>query len=227
MELNTLKQAAKRALSQDLLGAFDLLRKHLEKQVEVYESYLLILGRFHRLKKDQINGILSYEKYEQRVATISRDLMTLIDLLTEADMALHSNSYQRIQNPILVICRDQSDRQDMVDFFARLEVQAVEIRVIEAYEALPKYDLLIFANHSLGTMKEGRVSYSVEDHKRFALMERYLSEPHSYGIHYGGFWPNRNAFLEQAHAANSRFSLYGRIKEMIDYLNHYRVARDE
>jgi hypothetical protein len=60
-----------------------------------------------------------------------------------------------------------------------------------------------------------------EDAHYLELLHAYLAKPIRYVVYYGEFLHNLDR--ERCHSANSKFTLFARIRELIDFMNHYKT----
>jgi hypothetical protein len=59
-----------------------------------------------------------------------------------------------------------------------------------------------------------------EDGAYLKLFRDYLAKPIKYIVYYGEFLHDLDK--ERCPSANSKFTLFARIRELIDFINHYR-----
>ena len=84
--------------------------------------------------------------------------------------------------------------------------------------ATDDYDFAIFDATSLPGIKSDTV-LSPEDSDHMELFRSYLRKPIKYVVYYGEFLYSLDR--ERCPSANSKFSLFARIRELIDFMNHY------
>lgn len=60
-----------------------------------------------------------------------------------------------------------------------------------------------------------------EDDAYLQLFRDYLNKPIRYIVYYGEFLHNLDK--ERCTSANSKFTLFARIRELIDFINHYKA----
>jgi len=127
---------------------------------------------------------------------------------------------------ILVISPNESDRQHMKEFFLRTPFLLTERDFTIASEPMrgtDDYHFAIFDAHSLPPMfiKEDEKELSDEQLKYLGLLNDYLLTPIRYVVWYGEQYHYLNRLRERCPAANSKFSLFARIREMMDFLSNY------
>ncbi len=230
-----LHQHIQNAIRHDKIGqAFNLLEQHLNRSTDTFDHYLIQSGRWREVSRQDLNRTSSQASLAEEKNRIRLGLLEIGKELTPADLqeAVHSKD-PLTALPILVICKDETDKHYMRDLFSRLDFQEVEIKVIDTFAPPnPAVRILVFANHSLGKNDEkGKIQYDETDQTRFALMEQYLRHLQSekrftFVLHFGEFWQGLGNWREWAHAANSRFALYARLRELAAYSLTYRGTGD-
>lgn len=220
------------AIGEDQVNrAFDLLATHLHPHADVRDEYLTHSAGWKDLQKQKRIAITDLAYLDQKKNHIRSALLEIAKALQPADLRDPEALVKpALRLPILVICKDEIDEHYMRDFFSRLDFQDVRIEIRSAY-AEPAQDvrILVFANHTLVSLRDnaGRFYYEEADQARIALMEQYLTALESarrftYAVHFGGNWAGRDRWLDWANAANSRFTLYARLREVADFMIHYR-----
>lgn len=82
------------------------------------------------------------------------------------------------------------------------------------------YDFAIFDATSLPRIVSDKMELSEADAKHLALFRELLTKPIKYVIYYGEFLHDLDR--ERCPSANSKFTLFARIRELIDFINHYK-----
>lgn len=210
---------------QNLPKAFSELRKLLSRTSVHYGEFVILSGRMADFKKKARIGTTNDDYEQKEMAKIRFALLEFLDQIEDEDTKVAQEaetSSQHITNPILVICRNEADFIEMNDFFARLPFfDDLDLVITDKVIDVSGKDLLIFANLQLEGDK-----MEAEKAKRIALMEAFLKANNDplkkpFVIHLGGFWSGRNNWLDKAHAANSKFALLGRIKEVVEFIDIY------
>lgn len=125
---------------------------------------------------------------------------------------------------ILVICQNAHDQQYLEDFFERIEglpkpdfVSGTVKRVAD------KYDFIVFSGHLLGELRsEADILQLPEDAQyHLSLLDYCLQNTAKYIVYFGKFYYKLNQ--ERCTSANSKFTLFARIRELIDFLNCYKT----
>lgn len=127
----------------------------------------------------------------------------------------------KIENArILVVSKNESDSRLMKTFIARMPFNLTE-RDFKVGQLAPTddYDFVIFDAMSLPRINKD-TQLNPEDSAHLQLFRDYLNKPVKYIVYYGEFLFDLDR--ERCPSANSKFSLFARIRELIDFINHYR-----
>lgn len=120
---------------------------------------------------------------------------------------------------ILVISPNETDCQNMKNFMARMPFNLMDSDfVVGKVVPVDDYDFAIFDAISLPRIMEN-TSLSDEQAAHIQLLKQYLGKPIKYIVYYGDFYFGLDK--ERCPSANSKFTLYARIKELIDFMNQY------
>ena len=121
---------------------------------------------------------------------------------------------------ILVISRTNTESENLQDFMLRMPFDPDRCKfVVGRLISTDEFDFAIFNAMSLPRMNEN-TKLIPEDEAYLKLFHDYLAKPIKYIVYYGEFLHNLDK--ERCPSANSKFTLFARIRELIDFINHYR-----
>lgn len=127
---------------------------------------------------------------------------------------------------ILVISRSEAESAQIKDFLTRIDELKFEDRDFVAGRLAPTdgYHFAVFNAASLPWLgkKEVEAQLSPEDKDYLQLFRDYLRKPVPYILYYGEMLHDLDR--DRCPAANSKFTLFARIRELIDFINHYRAT---
>lgn len=232
MELKILKEKI-----QDLFEAnkikrsLSLLKQELSRESEKYSDYISIRRRFNEVQDDKMADTIDFSTANTALNKIGQALLNFINTLEEVDLETKKQFlHQEISNSILVFTEYESPEK-LKDFFNQLNFKDVSVyRTIDFEEVrYNEFDLIIFDNRDLPTCYSKKDVEKLDPeiqkqiHDRIAQMDLIIKESSKFLIHYGNilYWINSNR--ERVQAANSKFSLYARTKEVIEFINTYRI----
>jgi len=232
MQLKELKNRLYEAISADRMDkAFGLLIDDIHHAGPHWGKLQELRNAYNYLKLLIIQGGIPTEDAQIESNRLSGALLDLFHELTPSDMDPNgSYSSRLIKNPILIITHNTKQNLDIEVFAKMMKFSRVEVRNLMSY--IPddqSYDLVVFDNMDLSACptlkqwKKGAVKNPQLMEDRIELMQRFLDQTNYFFIHYGPplFW------CEQHHnrlqQANSRFELFGRIQEMLLFLDALRM----
>ena len=213
-------------IEQFKIGLKDLIVKSIEKCLDCLDlaidkkatdtanSIRLFKQQLFKLKTHQQKGTMTFKDIDIEMSLLSLRLMTFIDNdLDENVIADATVLMDKTQKEIVVICREMQEDK-MREFFTK--------------HYFPKVSFINYGN-SLSKKFQGVII--LEDMPTCSVpetdMEKYLKEPYPYFLYYGsGFFPrnlqeNYDKNKDRVYFANSQFSLYARLKELLDYIKYY------
>ncbi|HRF41552.1 MAG TPA: hypothetical protein PK198_22315 [Saprospiraceae bacterium] len=122
---------------------------------------------------------------------------------------------------ILVISPTDTDSWEMRIFISRMPFENVFERDYVVRQMVPtdEYDFAIFDARKLPKIFENTV-LNTEDESYLKLFRQYLKMPLRYIVFFGEFLHDLDR--ERCPSANSKFTLYARIRELIEFINAYR-----
>lgn len=212
-------------------SVFGLLKEKLSQASEKYITFLAISQRFNQLQDERMAGMIDYQAANMTANNIGLNLLHFIRTLTAADIqSVPKKVHQELPNELLLLTENEYPEK-IANFFKQLNIPNVTVRKTNLLETLDvsKYDIVIFDNRDLAVcfnqqaLKTMSLEAKTMIEDRIAKMEFLIQHSVKFMIHYGNqlFWINGHR--ERVQAANSQFSLYARTKEVIEFINTYRV----
>jgi len=206
--LSALQLSLKRILTDNLGQCIKQIESSLDPRREAWNECLKLLTDFNRLERENMNNLLSREQYNQDFAKLTQRTLFLIDSLQEGDLSAARRLREEIHERILVVTRPEQ-RAYMERFFSKNYFKNVEYIHYGAPLPTERFDLVLLEDiqpEPLSAM----------------LMEQYVEGIGSYILYFGEKFPlDRARYADKVYFANSIFSLYARIKEMLDFLKYY------
>lgn len=180
-----------------------------------------------------VNGSIGWDTYTQQMSKISSGFLQLVDLIEAEELgAPTAAAHAPIANPLLLVGHSPESEQRIRELYLALhftEVQVVSTGLMEQKMNLDPYDLLVFDNtdlpvcrneHQLDQLSQAQQQL-IRD--RIAVMQAVIDHSSKFIVHYGDilFWVNQHR--NRVHAGNSPFALYARTREVLEFINTYRV----
>ena len=125
---------------------------------------------------------------------------------------------------LLVISPTPDDSLYMQDFFSRIDNLPTPDFVVAKFVPADKYDFIVFDARNLQPAPSVEAFAKLPDdiQAHYFLLDRYVRDTNKYILFFGKYYHNLNQ--ERCPSANSKFSLFARIRELIDFMNHYKSA---
>lgn len=121
---------------------------------------------------------------------------------------------------ILVISRTDAESENIQAFLSRMPFDFERCKfVVGRLTATDDFDFAVFNAMSLPRVNE-KTELTTENAAYLKLFRDYLSKPIKYIVYYGEFLHDLDK--ERCPSANSKFTLFARIRELIDFINHYK-----
>jgi hypothetical protein len=124
---------------------------------------------------------------------------------------------------ILIISPTDTARDEMKRFISRMPFDNVYERDYVVAQVIPtdEYDFAIFDARCLPKLGKDTM-LSPEDEAYLQVFRQYLTKPIRYVLYYGEFLHDLDR--ERCPSANSKFTLFARIRELIEFINAYQAV---
>ena len=122
---------------------------------------------------------------------------------------------------ILVISQSETDRDEIKAFMVRMPFDNIYERDFVVSKLVPTddYHFAIFNAAKLPPIKSETV-LNPENEAYLQLFREYLKKPIKYVLYYGEHLHDLDR--ERCPSANSKFTLFARIRELIEFMNSYK-----
>jgi len=227
------KQVEELFASNRLKEALALLNAELSVEAPPKKRtlFLQLRNRFNAIQEQKIAEVISWSEANVATNKIGMDFLQFVEQLEQSDLkSKTATTHQDILNSILVICPAAANKQELEEFFQQLRFINARVQSdADVQFPLEGYDLIIFDNQHLPDCPVPAAAEKLSPEQqstlqeRVALMQRILSETTTPLLHYGERLYLVNEHRQRIYAANSRFSLYARTKELLDFINTYLV----
>lgn len=231
MEINSFKTELQQLFSRNKIKTIlEKLKVVMNTGVTTYADFLLLCRRFNDIADRKMAGTMSEDNYSIEMNQLSNAILHFIGNLSTGDLKDEYNAtYTEVSNPVLVVTTTKSRALEMETFMKQLNFTNSEVTHDLSGVTYGKFDLVIFDNRDLPACPNEQIleNLPVPEKdimiKRLQSMNKFILETSLFIIHFGEyfFWVNKHR--QRVHAANSRFSLFARTKEMLDFINTYRV----
>ena len=177
-----------------------------------------LVGRFEvhaREKRMELYGRVDVETQENRIIN---SFLELVNRLENRDISEEAIFRQGIHERILVVSNTEEGTREMEKFFRPLYFSKVAYDTsnkVLSGDILSGFDLLLF-NYMYRNLKDG---------KYYRLLEDYLKSSEIPMLYFGTTQldvMHDERYFHRLYTANYVFSLYARIREMIEYRRLHR-----
>lgn len=210
------------------------LRELLKDDNEHLKSLIINLSAsYNRATESLLRNIKKHSEVDIEFNRINEALLEVISKLKDEDFKADVKfSAYGLTNPLLVICFDLIQLEELEAFFHQLDFQSVQIELAEQYNEAwnETAHLTIWNNWDLPhcpqreSMDKLKESERALIFKRLSFLETCLDKkPSPHFIHFGEQFFFVNEHRNCVNAANSFYTLYARIKETLDFINTYRA----
>lgn len=210
-------------------NVFSTLKSELDAEGERISIFRNLRRRYNAIAEQKMADTIERGAFNREMNQVGGALLAFIDSLKASDLGSKVEpSHAEITNQILVFTKEQ-EIENVSEFFRQLNFVNVEVRQNGEKVELSEFDLIVFDNTDLPVCYSPKSLAELPEagkklvQKRIQDMEVIVDNSSKLMIHFGNilFWVN--AHRDRVQAANSKFSLYARTKEVIDFINTYRV----
>ena len=205
---------------------FNLLDKYVSKHTDIDNEIATIQARYENNRRLSRKGTTNESFLSMEINAISESILHTVNEIKEGDMA--EPALDMKSSRILIICLNDSDEFYMRAFCSRMRIPNYEVKQLKEYEEPTEYDFIIFDNHSIKNIEENFRQLKDEEKAHIKLMEEYIEEYNDhkkYMIHFGENTSVVSNNRDIIYAGNSKFALYSRIQEMIQYISNDRLYK--
>ncbi len=202
------KTEIKQKATDDIGIALENLRGLLPPNSDFFDGCIVFLSRYRKLKKDKFRGTTARETLNIEENKLLEDVLEFVNSVTidiEAVGKNIENGLVIFYEKIVIYCSDER-RSYMEQFFNKHYFRNVHYYDND-FKIFDDADLILF-----------------DDKERSDSSKKKLKEildNNNYVIYFGHPFPlSIKDYGDRAYFANSIFSLYARIKEMLDFLKY-------
>ena len=209
-----------------LVLAFQLLQHLLESNTH-QKALSALKTEYNQLQDEHLKELIEWDAYVDRRQSIIHELTQLSRNFQSADTD-SALSWNKDGTPLLAITYDHREVEKLEDFFAKFAFTQVDVCTWDKKTGFDNYKIIVFDNTDLMDEQDAessnlRISQEKKRNDRIIQMDYCVSRSACYILHYGNqfSWVSDNR--ARAHAANSKFALYARLKELVGFIEAYRV----
>jgi hypothetical protein len=222
--------------AQDLLrqNKFERVFAHCSQYLgsaQALNTALLLEAQYNDLKNEVLQGLSGDQDATARKNRLRKHLLDFIQSIESTDLKAqpHTDFDAILQSAILVVCPSPAQQSQARALFGRLPFQNIDIQILSHYTEAGHYKLLVFDNTDLPFCNSitmlANMSEKALIEQRVALMGEFLAQSKRPLVHWGDilYWLQDKKIREYVQAANSKFTLYARMREVLDFMNDYQA----
>lgn len=202
-----------------LRSSMNHLKDVLKNDSELRHDLTMLLSNYNTLLRNEFT--LEDADVRRETNRMNKALLGLLHLLDKSDV-----SEGVFIETFLIICNEDK-RDDMEVFFGKRYFPNADF--INYGDPLPNgiYDVIVLEDegnliNQVEKDNEGKPTKipTEANKKRQKQMTNYLDATKGYFIYMGAYFPIVK-YKDRVYFSNSRFSLYARLKELLDYMKYY------
>lgn len=224
-DIKGLKRSLKDLIVDRVTLCIDELRRVVNEDSRKYDDLIMLQSQYKELKTKENNGTFDPSIDRVHKEQVKNRIITFITDLEEEDFDKAAFKLHGIEESILVVSHDKKSSADMNKFFSSYTFINTDYDFSGKVIYPSHCDLIVFDNRIMGKVVpnpkfEEELNDTVKSH--LALLKDYLTKTNYNIVYYGEFLYWLNDHRDRVNAANSKFTLYPRIKETIDCMKYYK-----
>lgn len=184
---------------------------------------------YNALQLQYLSDEIDWEKYDSEMTAIRTMFETLIGQLVSPNTTDDIINDFAISTPILILTTHKKQFNELDDLFKKFAFTKADIAFWDDLPPLHSYSIIVFDNTDLMdedfAEKQARLKHEQRRLRieRETMMSNLVYSTPSFFLHYGNqlSWVSQNR--QRVHAANSKFALFARLKELVDFLDRIRA----
>jgi|GEM_PF-4578262 hypothetical protein len=218
------KQAEEFICESDLTPAFDLVWDRLSAKSTYQSNFRVLEGRWKDITHAQRIGTITFAEVSQHKSQVREAFLSFIKNLPDADLDTIRNP-DKIAARLFILTPTDTSEAAMHQFFPFEYFREVEFDREESYKTLASAGMntvVIFDHYN-------HEDVEVNTEQREAQLEKLrwlLRETTCPIVWFGDRHEMVSIYSKRIGAANFPFTLYARIREMLDFLKYYQGKKD-
>lgn len=204
--------AFKRLAVKNLGACLQKLSELLDKKRKDVENALLgFEGRLNRIGSDKRSGTIDPSALENRLNQLTQDVLEFIDTLQDEHFSTFARLREEIHEKLLVVCSGESALTRLKPYFNSNYFINVEYTFDFDPVKIDRSDIVVFTN-PLDPLPP--TTYQ-------SILDQYFEKSSKYILYFGSHNEKVSKYPHKVYATNSPFSLYARLREMIEFMKYF------
>ena len=224
-DIKELKKGLKTLIIDRVTLCLNELERIINDDSPKYDSVLMLTSQYKTLKTQELKGTFNPSVDGIIKEQIKSRILDFINDLDFEDLDENALAPVGIQEHILVVTSDETSKSEMEKYFSSYAFKHVTYDYSGQVTIPKECDLIVFDNRLMGKMvsspsAEEELNEASKTH--IALLKAYLENTQFNIVYYGEILYVVNKYRDRINAANSKFTLYARIKETIECMKYYK-----
>ncbi len=187
--------------------------QELAKAIRTSDELFLLISEHNDMEENFRIGILDMDGRNKALSLLRYKYISFVNSIQENDLSQLGKLLDEIHDQILVVC-PENRKAYMHQFFSSYYFKNITYHTIVENQPIEvdDYKIILFDPSFEDTATESK------------LLDYFLEETNAYIIYFLKFLDKekKEIYSDRIYFANSIFSLYARIKEMLDFIKYYQ-----
>lgn len=221
MTLEELKQTVEDLIVKNRIGKiFELMNQYLTNDAKREIGLILLKSEVRRKEDAERKGLILAEEIEVFYNKTYNKVLNILEKLTISDILADKDFDERNIYDFVVVITTTERENKLRQLLTSLRFKKVEFYNDYKYEYVKHAVIIIFDNMDLPSGRNLSENQNATIKSREAMIQKCLDETaEQYLIHYGNYLQLLDSNRDRMQGANSQFSLYARVKEVIEFSN--------
>jgi len=204
-----------------LSKVFELMNQHLTDEAKHEIGLILLKSQVRRVEFDKLKGIITQNTALVTFNQMSDNLLGIIKYLEDSDLLNEDEIDERDILHYILVITDKKREEDFKNLLNSLRFKNIKFANSLDIEQAQQFDLVIFDNMDLPNKRQLTDEEKATITAREKVMKTCIDNTKQFIIHYGNYLNLINYHRDRIQSANSQFSLYARVKEVINFMEAY------
>lgn len=200
--------------------AFDLVWERLSPKSSFKNDFAVLNGRRRDVERENMRGKMDYEVFSRQINQITSDFLGFVNRLSDDDLDLIRDP-DKISAHLFVLTPTEDTTVAMSQFFPFEYFREVEFENEKGYQYLDSNcmnTVVVFDHYN-----HKGVEVDIEQREaQLTKLKWILNNRTCQIVWFGGYHEIVKENSTRIGAANFPFTLYARIREMLDFLKYYQ-----
>ncbi len=225
VQLPEFKKRLRGLLKDNVQGCMQELENALDEERDLNDQFIMLASAYNDLKSKQNLNLLSKGEFDLGRAKAVSGLLAVVKAMGPLDLKKGFDEPEGVQETLLVVSANKAASEAMKQFFSSYFFRKVVYDYSGKVHKTGGADIVLFDNLIMEnpcSKKDDEDKLTDAQKKHLDLLRSYMTDTHYKVIYYGQQLHLINEYRDRINAANSRFSLYARIRETLEFMKMYK-----